>query len=72
MAVELRAEAHGGGVRVHLAPGTPLEVRRAQIIRRLGPPPSLRFLQTRSVAELTVGDVRELLAEYQWLSRAFT
>ena len=34
------------------------------------PPPSLRFLETRSVNELTVGDVAAMLEEYRWLSRA--
>ena len=34
-----------------------------------GPPPSLRFLETRSVVELTVGEVADLLEEFKWLSR---
>ena len=39
-------------------------------MRELGPPPSLRYLDVRSLSELTVGDVRQLLTEYSWLSRA--
>ena len=33
-----------------------------------GPPPSLRFLETRSVVELNVGEVADLLEEFKWLS----
>ena len=36
----------------------------------LGAPPMLRFLRTRSVDELTIGEVSQLLDEYKWLSSA--
>ena len=51
-------------------------LRKQQMVEALsaelgwcGPPPSLRFLETRSVVELTVGEVADLLEEFKWLSR---
>ena len=61
---------HGTSVRVEFSLGTWAAMRRRQLELELGPPPSLRFLETRSVLELTVGDVSSLLKEYHWLSRA--
>ena len=60
----------GTRVRVELVVSSLVEARRRQIIRELGPPPSLRFLDCRSVSELTMGEVRALFAEYVWLCRA--
>jgi hypothetical protein len=45
-------------------------MRQGQLMRQLGPPPSLRFLETRSELELNVGEVKALLQEYVWLSTA--
>ena len=57
-------------VRVELKLETWAEVRRRQMARELGEEPTLRFLETRSVLDLTVGDVAGLLEEYKWLSSA--
>ena len=57
-------------VRVELVIGSAAAVRRQQVLRELGPPPQMHFQETRSVVELTMGDVAKLLAEYQWLSHA--
>jgi hypothetical protein len=56
--------------RLDLFLGSRGAVRQRQAVRRFGAPPSLRFLETRSVVELTMGEVGDLLQEYQWLSRA--
>ena len=55
---------------VELIVSSLVDARRRQIFRQLGPAPSLRFLECRTVADLTIGDVRQLLTEYAWLSRA--
>jgi len=58
-------------VRVQLVLGSWVEMRRRQLLRELAtPPPSLRFLETRSVLELTMGDIASLHEEYRWLSHA--
>ena len=57
-------------MRVELKLETWAEVRRRQMARELGDEPTLRFLETRSVLDLTVGDVAGLLEEYKWLSSA--
>ena len=54
-----------------LTVGTEAARQRRRVIAQLGPPPALRFLNARSLSELTIGDMRALLAEYQWLSRAY-
>jgi len=57
----------GGGFSVELA----LSVRRSDLPSPpSGPGPSLRFLATRGIEELTVGDISQLLTEYKWLSHA--
>ena len=45
-------------------------MRRRQLLCERGPVPSLRFLHTRSVLELNMGEVGQLLEEYKWLSQA--
>ena len=66
------ADGDEGGVHVHveLKLGTWVAMRRRQLVCERGPVPSLRFLETRSVLELTMGEVAELLEEYKWLSQA--
>ena len=65
----------GGGtpyVRLELELSSWLTVRRRQLVRQLGTAPSLRWLETRNIAELTIGDVRTVLEEYRWLSAVFS
>jgi len=65
----------GGGtpyVRLELELCSWLTVRRRQLVRQLGTAPSLRWLETRNIAELTIGDVRTVLEEYRWLSAVFS
>lgn len=64
------ASASQVAVRLKLHPERLSSVRRRQVINDLGPPPGLRFLATRSMFELSMGDVADLLEEYKWLSRA--
>jgi hypothetical protein len=70
-------DAVGGGggtpyVRLELELCSWLTVRRRQLVRQLGTAPSLRWLETRNIAELTIGDVRTVLEEYRWLSAVFS
>ena len=61
--------AAGGEPRVELSVWVhPL--RRTYALDRPSSQPTLRFLETRRVEELSVGDLSELLAEYKWLSSA--
>lgn len=84
VAMTLSVEDGSGGdgdsccplVRVRLSVGSVHTLRRQRMEQALsaelgwcGPPPSLRFLETRSVVELTVGEVADLLEEFKWLSR---
>jgi len=69
-----RASAAAGApprpVRLRLGVESAAARQRRTLLREIGPPPKLSFLETRSVTELSIGEVRTLLAEYQWLSRA--
>lgn len=64
-------EGVGFCVRISLSSCTELEHCRRKLIRELGPPPSLRYIDVRSVNELKLGDVEAILEGYKWLSRAF-
>jgi hypothetical protein len=68
----VRLDAAGSGaprVLVDLELVSAAERRKRLLIQEHGSPPSLQYLDVRNVGELTIGDVRQLLQEYQWLSR---